>query len=48
VLDEPGQGSLRRYRDKALNEGDYGDLGLNKDEALKTWPGAGTGLAALL
>ncbi len=38
VLDEMGQSSLTIYKDKALNERDYGDLnGLNKDDARKKW-----------
>ena len=33
-----GQTGLRRSRDQALNERDYGDLsGLNKDDAREKW-----------
>jgi 2,3-bisphosphoglycerate-dependent phosphoglycerate mutase len=38
MLDEMGQGSLPVFKDRALNERDYGDLsGLNKDDARKKW-----------
>jgi 2,3-bisphosphoglycerate-dependent phosphoglycerate mutase len=38
MLEELGQTGLEEYRDKALNERDYGDLvGLNKDEARRMW-----------
>jgi len=38
MLTELGQTSIPVFRDKALNERDYGDLvGLNKDDARKKW-----------
>ena len=38
MLAELGQTSIPVFRDKALNERDYGDLvGLNKDDARKKW-----------
>jgi 2,3-bisphosphoglycerate-dependent phosphoglycerate mutase len=38
MLEELGQQNIPIIRDQALNERDYGDLvGLNKDEARKTW-----------
>src|SRR5215813_11553513 len=38
ILAELGQSSIPVFRDKALNERDYGDLsGLNKDDARKKW-----------
>jgi 2,3-bisphosphoglycerate-dependent phosphoglycerate mutase len=38
MLDEMGQGSLPVFKNRALNERDYGDLsGLNKDDARKKW-----------
>ena len=38
ILAELGQTSIPVFRDKALNERDYGDLvGLNKDDARKKW-----------
>jgi 2,3-bisphosphoglycerate-dependent phosphoglycerate mutase len=38
ALEELGQRSLPVFKDKALNERDYGDLsGLNKDDARKKW-----------
>lgn len=38
MLEELGQGGIPVFRDKALNERDYGDLsGLNKDDARAKW-----------
>jgi 2,3-bisphosphoglycerate-dependent phosphoglycerate mutase len=38
MLEELGQSSIPVFRDKALNERDYGDLsGLNKDDARAKW-----------
>jgi 2,3-bisphosphoglycerate-dependent phosphoglycerate mutase len=38
MLDEMGQTKIPIFRDKALNERDYGDLsGLNKDDARARW-----------
>jgi 2,3-bisphosphoglycerate-dependent phosphoglycerate mutase len=38
ILEEMGQSSIPIFRDKALNERDYGDLsGLNKDDARARW-----------
>ena len=38
MLDELGQTKIPIFRDKALNERDYGDLsGLNKDDARARW-----------
>ncbi len=38
ILDELGQSGLQTFKDRALNERDYGDLsGLNKDDARKRW-----------
>jgi 2,3-bisphosphoglycerate-dependent phosphoglycerate mutase len=38
MLTELGQTSIPIFRDRALNERDYGDLvGLNKDDARKKW-----------
>lgn len=38
ILSELGQEDIAVYRDKALNERDYGELtGLNKDDARKRW-----------
>jgi 2,3-bisphosphoglycerate-dependent phosphoglycerate mutase len=38
ILEEMGQSKIPVFRDKALNERDYGDLsGLNKDDARARW-----------
>ena len=38
ILEEMGQSQIPVFRDKALNERDYGDLsGLNKDDARAKW-----------
>src|SRR6201984_3011280 len=38
VLEEMGQTNIAVFKDRALNERDYGDLsGLNKDDARKKW-----------
>ena len=38
MLEQLGQGGIPVFRDKALNERDYGDLsGLNKDDARAKW-----------
>jgi 2,3-bisphosphoglycerate-dependent phosphoglycerate mutase len=38
ILEEMGQAEIPVFRDKALNERDYGDLsGLNKDDARARW-----------
>jgi 2,3-bisphosphoglycerate-dependent phosphoglycerate mutase len=38
MFDELGQKNVETFRDKALNERDYGDLvGMNKDEARRKW-----------
>jgi 2,3-bisphosphoglycerate-dependent phosphoglycerate mutase len=38
MLEELGQGGIPVFKDKALNERDYGDLsGLNKDDARAKW-----------
>ena len=38
ILEEMGQAKIPIFRDKALNERDYGDLsGLNKDDARARW-----------